>query len=452
MTHMGKLFGTDGIRGEANRHPMDAHMAFAVGQALTYLLKQKKRAPRVIIGKDTRISGYMLESALESGITSMGGIPYLVGVLPTPGIAFITESMRADAGIVISASHNPFQDNGIKIFSGSGFKLSDAQEDEIEGLILGGQLPQMVPPPAEMGHAFRLSDVHGRYIVFLKNTFPRTISMEGMKIAMDTANGAAYMIAPEAFSELGADLTVIHNKPTGLNINDACGSQHTQDLKKTVVETGADIGLAFDGDADRLIAVDEKGNEITGDQIMIICAKMLKDEGLLKNDLLVSTIMSNLGLTLACKKYGFKNHASRVGDRYVLEDMQRLGACIGGEQSGHMIFLNHHTTGDGILTALQLISAMLKSGKRLSELAAQMHVLPQKLINIDVQRTPDIATVPQIVEAVKQVESELKEEGRVLIRYSGTQNMCRVMVEGPTQETTDKHCAQLAAIVKAALS
>ncbi len=449
---MGKLFGTDGIRGEANRHPMDAHMAFAVGQALTYLLKKKQHATRVIIGKDTRISGYMLESALESGITSMGGIPYLVGVLPTPGIAFITESMRADAGIVISASHNPFQDNGIKIFSGNGYKLSDAQEDELEQLILGGNLPQMVPPPSEMGHAFRINDVHGRYIVFLKNTFPRTISMEGMKIAMDTANGAAYMIAPEAFTELGADLTVIHNQPSGLNINNACGSQHTQDLKKTVVETGADIGLAFDGDADRLIAIDEKGNEITGDQIMIICAKMLKDEGLLANDLVVSTIMSNLGLTLACKKFGFKNHASKVGDRYVLEDMQRLGACIGGEESGHMIFLNHHTTGDGILTALQLISAMLKNGKPLSELAAMMHVLPQKLINVDVQRKPDITTVPQIVDAIKQVESELKEEGRVLIRYSGTQNMCRVMVEGPTKEVTDKHCAQLAAIVKTALS
>ncbi len=405
-----------------------------------------------MIGKDTRISGYMLESALESAITSMGGAPYLVGVLPTPGIAFITESMRADAGIVISASHNPFQDNGIKIFSGTGYKLSDAQEDEIEGLILGGKLPQMVPPPSEMGHAFRLSDVHGRYIVFLKNSFPRALSMEGLKIAMDTANGAAYMVAPEAFNELGADLTVIHNQPTGLNINDACGSQHTSDLKKTVIETGADIGLAFDGDADRLIAVDEKGNEITGDQIMIICAKMLKDQGMLKNDLVVSTIMSNLGLTLACKKYGFKNHASKVGDRYVLEDMQRLGASIGGEESGHMIFLDHHTTGDGILTAIQLISAMLRSGKPLSELADLMHVLPQKLINIDVQRKPDITTVPEIVEAIKQVEADLKDEGRVLIRYSGTQNMCRVMVEGPTKEVTDKHCTQLADIVKSALS
>jgi len=449
---MGKLFGTDGIRGEANRHPMDAAMAFAVGQAVTYILRKKSHTTRVIIGKDTRISGYMLESSLESGITSMGGVPYLVGVLPTPGIAFMTESMRADAGIVISASHNPFQDNGIKIFSGNGFKLSDAQENEIEELILGGKLPELVPPPREMGHAYRLNDVHGRYIVFLKNSFPRALSMEGMKIAMDVANGATYTVAPEAYTELGADLTLIHNKPDGLNINDTCGSQHTEDLKKTVLETGAAIGLAFDGDGDRLIAVDEKGNEITGDQILLICARVLKDEGRLKNDLLVSTIMSNLGLTLACKKYGFKHHASKVGDRYVLEDMQRLGSVIGGEESGHMIFLDHHTTGDGILTSLQLIAAMLKSGKPLSELARLMDVLPQKLINVDVQRKPDITTVPEIVKAIKQVEAELKEQGRVLIRYSGTQNMCRVMVEGPTKEITEKHCRGLADIVKKALS
>jgi phosphoglucosamine mutase len=360
--------------------------------------------------------------------------------------------MRADAGIVISASHNPFQDNGIKIFSGNGCKLTDAQEEEIEKLIIEADLPNMVPPSAEMGHAFRINDVMGRYIVFLKNTFPRDLSMEGMKIAMDTANGAAYTVAPEVFTELGADLSVIHNVPNGLNINNNCGSQHTQDLKKTVLEKGAAIGLAFDGDADRLIAVDEKGNEITGDHIMLICAKMLKEEGQLKNNLLVTTIMSNLGLTLACKKYGIKTHAANVGDRYVLEDMQRMGSIIGGEQSGHMLFLNHHTTGDGIITAIQLISAMLKSGKPLSELASMMNVLPQKLINIDVKRKPEIATVPQIVDAVRQVESELKDEGRVLIRYSGTQNMCRVMVEGPTKEATTKYCTHLAEIVKKALS
>jgi phosphoglucosamine mutase len=448
---MGKLFGTDGIRGEANRYPMDASMAFAVGQAVTYILRKEKHKTRIIIGKDTRISGYMLESALESGITSMGGTPYLVGVLPTPGIAFITESMRADAGIVVSASHNPYQDNGIKIFSGNGFKLSDEQEEEIERLILGGKLPELVPAPRDMGYAYRLDDVHGRYIVFLKNTFPRRLSMEGMKIAMDVANGATYRVAPVALTELGAELKLIHNQPNGLNINDQCGSQHTGDLRKLVVESGAAIGLAFDGDGDRLIAVDEKGYEITGDQILIICAKALKEEGKLKNDLLVSTVMSNLGLTLACKRYGFNHHTSKVGDRYVLEDMQRLGAVIGGEDSGHMIFLDHHTTGDGILTALQLIAAMLKVGKPLSELAKLMDVLPQKLINVDVKRKPDISRVPEIVEAVKQIETDLKGQGRVLIRYSGTQNLCRIMVEGPTKEITEKYCKQLSEIVEHAL-
>jgi phosphoglucosamine mutase len=445
---MGKLFGTDGIRGEANKYPLDAMTAFSLGQAVTRVLSEEHHTTRVIIGKDTRLSGYMLESALEAGVTSMGGVPYLVGVLPTPGIAFITESMRADAGIVISASHNPYQDNGLKVFSGSGFKLSDAQEEAIEGLMLGGELPSMVPAPHDMGRAYRLDDAAGRYIVFLKNTFPRALSMEGMKIVLDTANGAAYRVAPDAFTELGADVTVIHDEPNGLNINDECGSQHTQDLRRTVVETGAAVGLAFDGDADRLIAVDELGNEITGDQILMICAKALKDEGRLKNDLVVSTIMSNLGLRIACKRHGFKHHAAKVGDRYVLEDMQRLGAIIGGEESGHMIFLEHHTTGDGILTAMQLLAAMIKTGQPLSELAKLMDVFPQKLINVDVKSKPPVETVPEIVEAIKAAEAELGEEGRVLVRYSGTQNMCRVMVEGPTDEVTERLAAQVADVVR----
>jgi len=381
----------------------------------------------------------------------MGGISYLVRVLPTPGIAFIAQSMRADAGIVISASHNPYQDNGIKIFSGNGFKLSDEQEDTIEKLILSGKLPEMVPEAKEMGRAYRMEDALGRYIVFLKNTFPRDLSMEGMKIVIDAANGATYRVAPATFTELGAQVDVIHNDPNGLNINENCGSQHTQDLEKRVKETGAAIGLAFDGDGDRLIAVDEKGRTITGDQILIICAKALKDQGRLKNDLLVSTVMSNLGLTFACKKYGFKHHASKVGDRYVLEDMQRLGAVIGGEESGHMIFLDHHSTGDGILTALQLIAAMIKENKPLSELARMMEVFPQKLINVPVKSKPDISTVPQVVAAIKQAEAELGDRGRVLVRYSGTQNACRVMVEGPTDELTGKYCRQIADAVKAAL-
>ncbi len=448
---MGILFGTDGIRGVANQHPMDAMMAFSVGQAITHFLKRDGHRTRIIVGKDTRISGYMLESALLAGITSMGGDPYLVGVLPTPGIAFITESMRAHAGIIISASHNPYQDNGIKIFGGNGYKLSDEQEAMIEKLVLEGNLPKQVPPALQMGQAYRIHDVHGRYIVFLKNTFSRQLSMEGMKIVIDAANGATYRVAPEAFIELGAQVDVIHNTPNGININDMCGSQHTQDLRKRVVERGAAIGLAFDGDGDRLIAVDEKGREITGDQILIICAKMLKEQGRLKNDLLVNTVMSNLGLTIACRKYGFKQHAAKVGDRYVLEDMQRLGGILGGEDSGHVIFLDHHTTGDGILTALQLIAAMLSAGRPLSELAQLMDIFPQKLINVDVASKPELASLPQVVAAIKDVEASLGDQGRVLVRYSGTQNMCRVMVEGPSDEVTARYCRQIVEAVKAAI-
>jgi phosphoglucosamine mutase len=449
---MGRLFGTDGIRGEANRYPMDAATAFAVGQAMTRVLKHNGHVPRVIIGKDTRISGYMLESALESGVTSMGGYAYLVGVMPTPAIAYLTESMRADAGLVISASHNPYHDNGIKAFAGNGSKLSDDQEAEIEELVLGGALPEMVPPPKGMGRAKRLEDALGRYVVFLKNTFPRGLTMEGLKIAMDVANGATYKVAPAAFTELGAEVTIIHDEPNGFNINDGCGSQHTEDLSRAVRDTGSVIGLAFDGDGDRLIAVDEKGNTISGDQILLICAKMLQSEGRLANDLLVTTVMSNLGLRVAAGRAGIRHHASKVGDRNVLEDMRAMGAVLGGEDSGHVIFLDYHTTGDGILTALQLIAAMLKDGRTLSEMAAEaMDVFPQRLINVRVARKPDLCEVPDILAAVAVAEAELADQGRVLIRYSGTESLCRVMVEGPTAEITDRWAEQLAEVVRVAL-
>ncbi|MEN6638542.1 MAG: phosphoglucosamine mutase [Smithella sp.] len=445
---MGKLFGTDGIRGEANQYPMTPEIAFGVGRAIAHLFKKDGHRAVIIIGKDTRLSGYMLESSLEAGITSMGGYSYLVGVMPTPAIAFVTQSMRADAGVVISASHNPFQDNGLKIFGGDGYKLSDDQEDVIEDLILNNKLSELLPTGQDIGKAFRLEGVNGRYIVFAKNTFPRHLSMEGMKIVLDTANGATYRVAPDTFTELGASVEVIHKTPNGVNINDKCGSQHTEVLRKKVVESGAAIGLAFDGDGDRLIAIDEKGREITGDQIMVICANILKREGKLKNDLLVTTVMSNLGLTVACKKYGFRHHASKVGDRYVLEDMKKLDGIIGGEEAGHMIFLDHHTTGDGIIAALQLVAAMVKEGKPLSELARMMDIFPQKLINIDVKSKPDIDKVPKLADAIQQVEKELGDEGRVLVRYSGTQNMCRVMVEGPSDSVTEKYCRQLAEVVK----
>jgi phosphoglucosamine mutase len=448
---MGKLFGTDGIRGEANHYPMDISTALSIGRAIAHTMKKKGRKFRAVLGKDTRISGDMLESALAAGITATGGEPHLVGVLPTPGIALLTRILQADAGIVISASHNPYRDNGIKIFTASGFKLSDEQEIRIEERVLNPRMDETTSSAAEIGRPQVVEDAQERYVDFLIKTFPSPSSMKGMKLVLDTANGATFKVAPAVFFELGASVETIHNHPDGLNINDNCGSQHTQDLERRVIESGAAAGLAFDGDGDRLIAVDEKGQRITGDQILIICAKMLKDLGRLKNDLVVSTVMSNLGLRMACKLMGFRYHASKVGDRFVLEDMKRLGAVLGGEESGHMIFLEHQTTGDGILTALQLIAAMLREDKPLSELAGIMAVYPQKLINVAVKQKPDLADVPEVAEAVKAVESKLGDEGRVLIRYSGTENLCRIMVEGPTEAVTESHCTRIAKAVRKAL-
>ena len=430
---------------------MDATTAFALGQAVTHVIHPSNRAPVVVIGKDPRISGYMLESALEAGVTSMGGTCYMLGVLPTPGIAYITESMRADAGFVVSASHNPYYDNGIKVFAGSGFKLSDADEDRIEQLMLSGELPDLVPHPAGMGRAYRLDDVIGRYIVFLKNTFPRDLSLDGVKICLDTSQGATYKVAPAVFRELGADVTVIHNEPDGFNINRDAGSQHTEKLRQLVVETGAQIGFAYDGDGDRLIAVDEQGREVTGDQILMVNALQMKCDDRLINNLVVSTVMSNLGLRVCCKEHGIKHFAAPVGDRNVLEAMQRLGAVIGGEDSGHMIFLRRHTTGDGILTSLQLMSCLLKQDKPLSELTKVMHVFPQKLINVDVASKPAIDSLPAVVAAIASAEAELGDNGRVLVRYSGTQPMCRVMIEGPDDEVTSRLASQIADVIKATI-
>jgi len=444
---MGQLFGTDGIRGVANEYPMTAEMALNIGRATACLFKRKGHTPRIIIGKDTRISGYMFESAFVSGICSMGVNALLVGPLPTPGIAFATNSMRADAGIVISASHNPFQDNGIKIFSKDGFKLPDEKELEIEKLIFSNHMHTLHPSPRELGKAYRIEDARGRYIVFLKNTFPKDFSLEGTKVALDCAYGATYKVAPETFFELGADVISLFDKPNGENINDHCGSQHPETLMEKVVKEKADVGFAFDGDGDRCIAVDEKGSVLTGDQIMAICAKQLKKEGKLVNNLLVTTVMSNVGLGIALKELGIENAVTQVGDRYVLEEMQAKGAVIGGEDSGHIIFLEHHTTGDGIATALQILATMKKTQKPLSELAQIMRVFPQKLINVDVKTKPELSTIPEIDQVIKDVEKRLAHTGRVLVRYSGTQNMCRVMVEGPTSEETEKYCRKIADLV-----
>jgi phosphoglucosamine mutase len=448
---MGKLFGTDGVRGVANEYPMTAEMALNIGRATAHLFKRKGHAPKILIGKDTRLSGYMFENALVSGICSMGVDAIMVGVIPTPGIAFLTSSMRVDAGIVISASHNPFQDNGIKIFSDDGFKLPDEKELAIEAMIFANNMQKLHPSPSELGKAYRMDDARGRYIVFLKHSFPREFTLEGTKVVLDCANGATYRVAPDTFFELGAEVTTLFDDPDGKNINVKCGSQHPETLSAEVLKKGADVGFAFDGDGDRLIAVDEKGAVLTGDQIIAVCANVMKKEGSLTNNLVVRTVMSNIGLSVALKNMQIDSVMTKVGDRYVLEEMQAKGGAIGGEESGHIIFLQHHTTGDGILTALQVLSAMKKEGKPLSTLAKIMQVFPQSLINVDTKSRPEISTVPEIVSAIKAVEKKLGDKGRVLVRYSGTQNMCRVMVEGPTKEETIEYCKQIADVVRAKL-
>jgi phosphoglucosamine mutase len=449
---MEKLFGTDGIRGISNEYPMTAELALNVGRAIAHLSKRKGHTPRIIIGKDTRLSGDMFESALISGICSMGVHAISAGIIPTPGIAFLTHNMRADAGIVISASHNPMQDNGIKIFNSDGFKLSDEKENQIEELIFANNMHKLHPAPKELGKLSRMDDATGRYVDFLKLAFPQELNPEGMKIVLDCANGATYRVAPASFTELGVDVTTLFDQPDGKNINLNCGSQHPEALAREVVRQQADAGFAFDGDGDRVIAVDEKGVMLTGDQTLAICSAILKKEGKLKNNIVVRTVMSNLGLSVAFQKLGIDSVFANVGDRFVLEAMLARGAIIGGEDSGHLIFLQHHTTGDGLITALQVLAAIKKEGKPLSELARIMTVFPQMLINIDVQRKPEIESVPEIMAAIKQAEEKLGDKGRVLVRYSGTQNMCRVMVEGPTKKETETLCRRIADVVQKALS
>jgi phosphoglucosamine mutase len=445
---MGKLFGTDGIRGPANEYPMTAEMALNIGRATAHLFKRKDRKPKIIIGKDTRLSGYMLEHALVAGICSVGADAFLTGPLPTPGVAFATGSMKADAGIVVSASHNHFRDNGIKIFSGRGLKLSDEMELEIEDLVSSDKAQELYSPSSGLGKVYRISDTADSYIEFLKTTFPKRYTLKGMKIVLDCANGAAYKVAPKTFLEMGADIVSLFDKPDGENINANCGSQHPEFLAKEVVRVKANAGFAFDGDGDRVIAVDEKGAVLTGDQIMALCAREMKEEGRLAHNLLVSTVMSNMGFRIALKELGIENIITDVGDRYVLEEMRSKGALIGGEQSGHVIFLEHHTAGDGIITALQVLAAMKKTEKTLSELARVMKVFPQKLVNIEVAAKIELSAVPEVNETIQDVEKQMGDAGRVLVRYSGTENLCRVMVEAPTEKDADKYCKQIADVVK----
>ncbi|MEE8242283.1 MAG: phosphoglucosamine mutase [candidate division NC10 bacterium] len=431
---MGKLFGTDGVRGVANEEPMTPETVVKLGRAAAYLFKTKAGRHSIVIGKDTRLHGYMLECALTSGICSMGVDVLLVGPLPTPGIAFITRSLRADAGIVISASHNPFKDNGIKFFSGEGLKLPDEMEERMEALITGREIERLRPLAAEIGKAYRINDAAGRYIEFAKGTVPKGVSFQGVKVVVDCAHGATYKVAPTILNELGAVVIPVNIQPNGININDGCGSLYPDVVKKAVLEHRADIGISYDGDGDRAILVDETGAVVDGDHILAICALDLKRSGLLRSDTLVATVMSNIGLELCLKEVGVRMVRVPVGDRYVLEEMLRHGYNLGGEQSGHIVFLDHNTTGDGVVTALQVLSLMVKRQERLSQLRQCMTVCPQLLVNVQVTEMPDLGSIPAIQAVISDAEAQLNGSGRVLVRYSGTESVARVMVEGTDAE------------------
>jgi phosphoglucosamine mutase len=444
---MRKLFGTDGVRGVANTYPMTTEIAMQLGRAIAFLVKQQKadkeHNPRIVIGKDTRLSGYMIENALASGICSMGVNVLLVGPLPTPGIAYITTGMRADAGLVISASHNPFQDNGIKIFSKSGFKLPDKEEAIIEDLIFSKKMDSLRPVAEEVGKAARIDDAKGRYIVFLKNTFPKRFTLDGIHIVLDCAHGATYGVAPHVFEELGAKVTSIGVQPDGKNINHECGALHPEVMAELVCKEGADLGIALDGDGDRLIVADEQGKVVDGDQIMAICAEEMLERQKLAKNTLVATVMSNLGLDLAMQRMGGQLVRTKVGDRYVVEEMLRNGYNFGGEQSGHLIYLKHNTTGDGILGALQLLLSMKKKERPLSELTQIMEPFPQILKNVRISQKIALDQISGFSEKLTTIEKSLGSTGRILVRPSGTEPVIRVMVEGEDEKLIDDMACEL---------
>ncbi len=443
-----KLFGTDGIRGRVNRNPMTPEIVLKVGMAAAKVLRKEEGRNLVLIGKDTRISGYMIESALTSGICSMGMNVILVGPIPTPGIAFLTRTMRLDAGVVISASHNPFEDNGIKFFSFDGFKLPDKVEKEIEALVKDDSFLAKRPTGASIGKTYRLEDATGRYIEFIKSTIPKGMNLEGLRVVVDCANGAAYKITPEVLTELGAEVITINNNPDGTNINHCCGSTDLAHLKEEVLRNAAHVGVAHDGDADRTLFVDETGREVDGDKVLTIWAVALKKEGKLKNDAVVATVMSNLGIEHYLQRKGIKLIRTDVGDRFVVEEIQRGGYNLGGEQSGHIIFFDYNTTGDGPVTALQMLYLMKKTGAPLSEMVSDIFLYPQILENVKVKKK-DVIKNTAVLRKIKEAEKILDGKGRVLVRPSGTEQKVRVMVEGSDRETIQTVAA---GIVKTILS
>lgn len=449
---MARMFGTDGVRGVANTE-LTPELAMALGKAGAYVLGREYKRPLILIGRDTRISGCMLEDALCAGILSMGGDVIKVGVIPTPGIAFLVRKLNAAAGVVISASHNPFEYNGIKFFRGDGYKLDDTIEDEIEKYVKEGVPSEAGRTGADLGRIMEPEESPvALYRKFVKSTFDG--DLKGIKLVLDCANGASYVAAEDVFTELGADVKVIADKPDGININDKCGSTHPEALGEAVLREHADMGLAFDGDADRLIAVDETGNAVDGDRVISVCARLMKDEGRLANDSVTVTVMSNIGFHKRAEELGIKVEVTAVGDRYVLENMKKTGCRIGGEQSGHMIFLDYSTTGDGMIAALQLLKAYKRYGKKLSELAEEMTVYPQVLINAHVknENKHNYMENADVKAAIEEVEKKMAGEGRVLIRPSGTEPLVRVMLEGSDTEKIRPLARDLADLIESKLS
>ncbi|AHK63425.1 Phosphoglucosamine mutase [Chlamydia avium 10DC88] len=446
-----QLFGTDGIRGRANYEPMTVEISVLLGKAVAGVLQENKPGKhRVVLGKDTRLSGYMFETALVAGLTSMGIETLVLGPIPTPGVAFITRAYRADAGIMISASHNPYWDNGIKIFSSEGFKICDAIERRIEEMVANNNFGNF-PEDYALGKNKRVVDAMGRYIEFAKATFPKGRTLKGLKIVLDCAHGAAYKVAPSVFEELDAEVICYGCEPTGININDNCGALFPSVIQKAVIEHKADIGIALDGDGDRVIMVNEKGQIVDGDMILGICANDLKNKDLLNRNHVVATVMTNFGVLKYLESMGVGILISSVGDRHVLQTMLENEANLGGEQSGHMIFLDYNTTGDGIVSALQVLRIMIESESTLSDLTSPIVKIPQALINVSVKKKVPLDTLPMVQEALRDVQATLGDSGRVLLRYSGTENICRVMVEGLKKHQVDCLAKTIADIVDSEL-
>ena len=458
MKQATKIFGTDGVRGVANVEPVTAETALKLGRAAAHVFTQlnprtlpEGSRPKIVLGKDTRLSGYMLENALVAGITSLGVDVLVIGPLPTPGVAYITRSLRADAGIVLSASHNPYEDNGIKFFRHDGYKLDDQVEAQIEDLVFTGKIDNIRPTAGKIGRAARIDDALGRYVEFAKRSFPRDMSLEGLRVAVDVANGAAYKSTPCILRELGAEIAVVHNEPNGVNINDGCGSTHPEEIQRAVELAGADVGITHDGDADRVLLCDESGEIVDGDEILAIAALDLLKSNQLRDNTLVATVMSNFGLDEALAENGGQVIRTKVGDRYVIEEMMKKNLNLGGEQSGHLIFRDFTTTGDGIISALQILRIMHTSGQPLSKLKKCLKKYPQAQRNLAVKSKPPIEELREVVKLRDEVERELAGKGRVLLRYSGTESKIRLLIEGRELDKIDKHANRIADAIQSAI-